>query len=142
MNNEEKGKTNAGKVAIAIFLTLFACMLTYVFYKGNQIRRHFAFTSGRVTRIYLPRWGGSQFELLYEYTVNGEVYGGNCKYSPCFYPGDTHIKSLFLHRDFPVVYAANSPSGEFLVLTQDRADKYHYQLPDSVRAIDAMINCN
>lgn len=124
-----------------VFLTLFAFMLTYVFYKGYQIRHHLAFTSGRVTRIYLPRWGSSQFELIYEYTVNGEVYGGNVKYSPCNYPGDADIKSLFLHKTFPVVYAANSPSGGFLVLTQDRADKYHFQLPDSVRSIDAIINC-
>ena len=134
--NEKIGRI--GKPIVFVFL---AGMLMYAFYKGYQIRHHFAFTPGKVTRIVGPAWGSTKFDIIFEYEVNGEVYSGNNGYNKCDGENATQLGSLLLHKQFPVVYAVKSPSGGAMLLTQDYADKYKFQLPDSVRFYDSALSC-
>jgi hypothetical protein len=129
------------RIGVAIVVTFFAGMLTYMFYKGYQFRHHVAFTPGRVTRIIGPAWGSTKYDLIFEYNVNGAVYSGNNGYNICDHQNRAQLKSLFLGKWFPVVYAVKSPSGGTMLLNQDFADKYKFQLPDSVRYIDSILSC-
>ncbi|HTI89834.1 MAG TPA: hypothetical protein VL727_04555 [Puia sp.] len=130
-----------GDIGLPIVLAFLAIMLIYMFYKIYQIRHHFAFTPGRVTRINLPRWGSSKYTIIFEYKVAGEIYGGNNDYDLCDHQNKADLRALFLGKQFPVVYAVNSPSGGDMLLTQDYADKYKYQLPDSVKFYDSVLSC-
>ena len=130
-----------GLIGTPIVIAFFAGMLIYMFYKGYQIHHHFAFTTGRVTRIIGPAWGSTKYDIIYEYKVNGEAYSGNSGYNKCDGQNTRQLGSLLLHKQFPVVYAVNSPSGGAILLTQDFADKYNFQLPDSVKFYDSVISC-
>jgi hypothetical protein len=130
-----------GRIGLPIVLTFFAGMLIYGFYKGYQIRHHFAFTTGWVTRIIGPAWGSTKYDIIYEYNVNGKVYSGNNGYNKCDGQNARQLGALLLHKQFPVVYAVKSPSGGVMLLRQDYADKYKFQLPDSVRFYDSVLSC-
>ena len=106
-----------GRIGTPIVLTFFAGLLTYGFYKGYQIRHHFAFTTGSVTRIIGPAWGSTKYDIIYEYRVNGEVYSGNNAYNKCDGQNARQLGSLLLHKQFPVIYAVKSPSGGTMLLT-------------------------
>lgn len=141
MNELKTTNKKTGRIGTLIVLAFFAGMLIYVFYKEYQIRHHFAFTTGKVTRIIGPAWGSSKYDIIYEYKVNGEVYSGNNGYNTCNGENTGRLGSLFLHKQFPVVYAVKSPSGGAMLLTQGFADKYKFQLPDSVRFYDSVLSC-
>jgi hypothetical protein len=141
MNDLKAVNKKIGRIGTPIALTFLAGMLIYAFYKGYQIRHHFAFTTGSVTRIIGPAWGSTKYDIIYEYKVNGEVYSGNNSYNKCDGQNARQLGSLLLHKQFPVVYAVKSPSGGAMLLTQDYADKYKFQLPDSVRSYDSILSC-
>lgn len=141
MNDRNAIEEKIRQIGLPIFLTFFGGMLIYMFYKGYQIRNHFALANGRVTRIVGPAWGSNKYDIIFEYEVNGEIYGGNNGYNTCDGQNTKQLGSLFLHKQFPVVYAVKSPSAGFMLLTQDFADKYKFQLPDSVRFYDSILSC-
>jgi hypothetical protein len=94
-----------------------------------------------VTRIIGPRWGDTKYDIIFEYTVNGEVHGGNNGYTKCDFQNAKQLGLLLLHKQFPVVYAVKSPSFGVMLLTQNYADKYKFQLPDSVKFYDSILSC-
>ncbi len=141
MNDFKAINEKIGRIGTPIVLVFLAGMLIYTFYKVYQIRHHFAFTTGRVTRIIGPAWGSTKYDIIYEYKVNGKVYSSNNGYNKCDGQNSKQLGSLLLHKQFPVVYAVKSPSGGAMLLTQDFADKYKFQLPDSVRFYDSVLSC-
>jgi hypothetical protein len=135
-----KGLNNkiGARIVVSLFITGLLCML----YKGFQFRRHFAFTTGIVTAITPPGYKGSgDYSIIFEYTVNGELYHGNNNPNFCSSQNMAQIKALLLAKQFPVVYDTKSPSGGFMLLSQDYADKFKCTLPDSVRYYDSVLNC-
>jgi hypothetical protein len=130
-----------GRIGLPVILVFFACMISYGVYKGYQIHHHFAFTTGTVTGIIGPRWGDTKYDIIFEYKVNGEIYSNNDGYSTCEYLSHSKLVSLMVAKQFPVVYATKSPSGGFMLLTQDFANRYKFQLPDSVRFYDSVLSC-
>jgi len=129
------------RIGTPIVLAFFSGMLIFMFYKGYQIRHHFAFTTGRVTRIIGPAWSSTKYDIIFEYKVNEEVYSSNNGYNHCDGQNHSQLRSLLLGKQFPVVYSVKSPSGGAMLLTQDFADKYKFQLPDSVRFYDSVLSC-
>jgi len=121
-------------------LAFFAGMLIYMFWNEYEFRYHFAFTTGRVTRIIGPAWGSTKYDIIFEYKANGEVYSGNNGYNKCNGQNTSQLGSLLLHKQFPVVYAIKSPSIGTMLLSQDFANKYKFQLPDSVRFYDSVLS--
>lgn len=111
-------------------------------YKGYQFRHHFAFTTGTVTDITPPGYKGSgDYSIVFEYTVNGELYHGNNDLDFCRGQNRKQIGALLLGKRFPVVYGTKSPSGGGMLLSQSFADKFKYILPDSVRYYDSVLYC-
>jgi hypothetical protein len=51
------------------------------------------------------------------------------------------MKDLLLGKQFPVVYGTKDPSAGTMLLSQDYADRFKYQLPDTVRFYDSVLNC-
>ena len=141
MNDLKTLDKKIGRIGTPIVLAFFAGMLIYMFYKGYQIRHHFAFTTGRVTRVIGPAWGSTKYDIIYEYKVNGEFYWGHNGYSTCDRQNKAQLGQLFLGKQFAVVYAVRSPSGGTMLFTQDFSDKYKFQLPDSVRFYDSVLSC-
>jgi hypothetical protein len=141
MTDRNAAEEKIHRIGLPIVLTFFASMLIFMFYKGYQIRNHFAFATGRITRIIGPAWGSNKFDIIFEYKVNGEIYGGNNGYNTCNNENEKRLGTLFLKKQFPVVYALKSPSAGTMLLTQDFADKYKFQLPDSVRSYDSILSC-
>jgi hypothetical protein len=130
------------KFGARIFVSLFIIGFFYMLYEGFQFRKHFAFTSGTVTAITPPGYKGSgDYSIIFEYTVEGKVYHGNNDPEFCRGQDRAQIKALLLGKRFPVVYGTKSPSGGTMLLSQDYADKFKYQLPDSVRYYDSVLNC-
>jgi hypothetical protein len=131
-------KKTGAYLVVSIFVIGFICML----YKGYQFRQHPAFTTGTVTAITPPGYKGSgDYSIIFAYTVNGELYHGNNDPNFCSGQNIAQIKALLLGKQFPVVYGQKSPSGGTMLLSQDYADKFKYQLPDSVRYYDSVLNC-
>jgi len=135
-----KGLNNkiGARIVVSLFIIAFICML----YKVYQFWHHFAFTTGMVTAITPPGYKSSgDYSIVFVYTVNGELYHGNNNLEYCSGQNMDQIKALLLGKRFPVVYGIKSPSGGALVLSQDYADKFKYQLPDSVRYYDSVLYC-
>ena len=142
MNDLKTGSKKLNKIGGNAVIAFLAGMLIFIFYKGYQLHHHFAFTIGRVTEITRPGYKNSgDYSVLFTYDVNGKVYGNNDDFNYCSGQTMAGMKSLLLGKQFPVVYAVKDPSGGFMLLTQDYADKYKYQLPDSVRHYDSVLNC-
>jgi hypothetical protein len=122
-------------------LGLLAAGIAYLGWKGYQLRHHFAFTAGTVTRVSGPGRSAGDYSIIYTYEVGGKRYSNDNTYSFC--PGQSRkgLGDLLVGKRFPVVYAVKDPWGGFMVLNQDYADKYHYQLPDSVRYYDTLLTC-
>jgi len=103
MNDPKAIDKKINRIAGPIALAFFIGWLIYGIYNSYQISHHFAFTTGRVTRVYLPQWGSSNYELIYKYKVNGEFYNGNSGYSLCDGQNKSQLGSLFLGKQFPVL---------------------------------------
>jgi len=101
-------KNIAGYIALSVFIIFIVCML----YKGYQFRHHFAFTKGTVIKITNSGYKSSgDYSVIFEYTVNGEIYHGNNNRDYCAGQSMTKIKALLIGKQFPVVYGTQSPSG-------------------------------
>jgi hypothetical protein len=133
-----KTKRISGMIALTVFIGAFIYML----YAGYQLRRNFKFTEGTITYITPPGWKHSgDYSIVFEYQVQGKVYNGNNNYNYCHGQSMAGMRSLLVGKQFPVVYAVKDPSTGFMLLTQQYANKYKYQLPDSVRFYDSVLTC-
>ena len=126
------------RIVVSLFVFAFLCML----YKGYNFWHHFAFTTGRVIAITPPGYKGSgDYSIIFEYTVDRENYHGNNDLDFCRGQDRAKIRALLLNKRFPVVYGTKGPSGGVMLLNQKYADKFKYQLPDSVRYYDTVLYC-
>ncbi|HXB94206.1 MAG TPA: hypothetical protein VNU70_03570 [Puia sp.] len=142
MNDFKMVNTKINKIGGYIAAAILIGLVIFLFYKGYQIRHHFAFTTGRVVEITKPGWRNSgDYSVLFEYVVKGKMYGNNNNYNYCSGQSRAGMKSLLVGKQFPVVYAVKEPSGGFMLLTQQYAEKYKYQLPDSVLYYDSVLTC-
>jgi hypothetical protein len=131
-------KINKTHIVVSLFIIGFLCMIYYVY----QFWHHFAFTTGTVIAITPPGYKGSgDYSIIFEYSVNGELYHGNNDPNFCSGQDMAQIKALLLGKRFPVVYGTKSPSVGHVLLSQDYADKFKYTLPDSVRYYDSVLYC-
>lgn len=125
-------------IIVPLFIIGFLCMLYY----GYLFRKHYDFTTGTVTDLTPPGYKGSgDYSIIFEYSVNGRRYHGNNDPEFCRGQNRAQIKTLLLGKQFPVVYGTKSPSIGFMLLDQEYANKFNYQLPDSVRYYDTILNC-
>jgi hypothetical protein len=126
------------RIAVSILVVGFLCML----YFGFQFRHHFAITTGTVTSITPPGYKGpGDYSIVFEYTVNGELYHGNNDLEFCRGQDRERLKALLLGKRFPVAYGTKSPSIGYMLLNQEYANKFKFTLPDSVRYYDTVLNC-
>lgn len=134
-----KKVTRIGGYVAVVFLI---GMISFIFWKSYEVRHHFAFTTGKVVDITKPGWKNSgDYSIVFEYSVNAHTYNGNNNYNYCSGQSMSQLKSLFVGKHFPVVYAMKDPSGGFMLFTQNYADRYKYKLPDSIRFYDSVLTC-
>lgn len=127
-----------GPIIAALLIIGFIIML----YKGYQFRHHYAFAVGTVIAITPPGYKSSgDYSVMFNYKVNGKIYGGNNNLDFCSGQNRAQIKTLLTGKQFPVVYGIKSPSIGYMLLTQDYADKFKYTLPDSVKYYDSVLTC-
>lgn len=130
------------KIGARIVVSLLIIFCLWMLYEGFEFRRHFAFTTGTITAITPPGYKGSgDYSIIFKYIVNGKFYHGNNDLVFCRGQDRSQIKALLLGKQFAVVYGTRSPSGGTMLLSQDYADKFKYQLPDSVRYYDSVLYC-
>ena len=117
-------------------------MLIVGLYKRYLLKHNFEFVTGKVTEITLPGWKSSgNYSVLYEYQVSGKLYRSNDNYNYCGQLGMNKLRALLVGKNFPVVYAVKDASTGILLLTEEIADRFHYQLPDSVKFYDSVLTC-
>jgi hypothetical protein len=111
-------------------------------YKKYLLSHNFAFVTGKVTEITPPGWKSSgDYSVLYEYQVSGKQYRSNNNYNYCGHLGRTKLSALLVGKNFPVAYAVKDASTGIMLLTEENAIQFHYQLPDSVKYYDSVLTC-
>lgn len=127
-----------GIIALAFLIS----MVVIGIYKRHLLLNNFEITTGEVTEITPPGWKNSgDYSVLYEYKVKGKMYRSNNNYNYCRGQNMTEIKSLLVGKQFPVAYAVKDASTGTILLKQEDADRFKYQLPDSVRYYDSVLSC-
>ena len=135
----EKKFNRIGGIIATVFLIT---MLIIGLYKRHLLNQNFAFVAGRVTEITLPGWKSyGNYSVLYEYQVSGKQYRSNNNYNYCGQLGITKLSALLVGKRFPVVYAVKDASTGIMVLTEETAGRFQYQLPDSVKFYDSVLTC-
>ena len=135
---ERKFNKIGGIIAIVFPIT----MLFIGLYKRHLLKQNFAFAAGRVTEITLPGWKSSgDYSILFEYQVGGKKYRSNDNYNYCDHLGQTKLRALLVGKYFPVAYSVKDASTGVLLLTEETAGRFHFQLPDSVKLYDSLLAC-
>jgi len=130
------------KILGTIGLVLLVGGVAVMFYKQHQFMENYRFTIGRVTEINGPGWKSSgDYSVMFEYWVNKKVYRNNENYNYCGALGMSKIKSLLVGRQFPVAYSVNDPNTSTMLITLKNAERFKYQLPDSLRPYDSVLIC-
>jgi hypothetical protein len=125
---------------IMIFLLVMGVVTA--FYKRHIFLKNYKFTVGRVTEITPPGWHSSgDYSVLYEYSLRGRLYKNNMNYNYCRHMSTAKLEVLLVGKSFPIAYAAGDESISSMLLTQENADRFHYQLPDSLKIYDSVITC-
>ncbi len=128
-----------GSIIVIVFLI---SMVIIGLYKKYLLNHNFAFVTGKVTEITPPGWKSSgDYSILYEYHVSGKLYRSNDNYNYCGHMGITKLSALLVGKSFPVVYAVKDASTGIMLLTEESAVQFHYQLPDSVKFYDSVLTC-
>jgi hypothetical protein len=130
------------KVGGIVVMMLFAFGILMLFYQRHRFMENYKFTTGIVTEITGPGYESSgDYSILYDYRVGNKIYSSNTNYEYCNGWNRSQIKLLLVGKQFPVVYSPNVVGIGSIVLTQKNADRFHYQLPDSVRYYDSVLTC-
>ena len=125
-----------------LVLTFLIIAFLAMIYKAYQFRHNFAFTIGQVIRITPPGYRTTgDYSVLYEYEINNTVYTESNSYNYCGFQNMAQIKALLIGKHFPVAYGTKDPSTGTMLLTQENADIFKYQLPDSLRVYDTILTC-
>ena len=135
---EKKTVKILGRV-IWIFLLLGVAI---IFYKKYRFMKSYKFTTGRVTEITGPGYHSTgDFSVIYDYQIDNKKYHNNESYNYCGGMSMSEAKSLLVGKQFPVAYSANDAGTCSMLITQENADRFHYQLPDSVKYYDSVLTC-
>jgi len=135
----EINKNKVGGIAVLMFFALWILML---FYKRHQFLRNYKFTSGIVIEITGPGYHSTgDYSVLYDYWIGNKKYHKDASYNYCRGWSKSKIKSLLVGKQFPVAYSTNDPGVCSILLTQDNADRFKFQLPDSVKFYDSVLTC-
>jgi hypothetical protein len=111
-------------------------------YKKYLLSHNFAFVTGKITEITRPGLKSSgDYSILYEYHVSVKRYGSNNNYNYCGHSGIKKLSALLVGKSFPVAYAVKDASTGIMLLTEESAIPFHYQLPDSVKFYDSVLTC-
>ena len=122
-----------------MFFTIGIAML---FYKRYQFMKNHVFTTGTVVEITGPGYHSTgDYSILYDYWVENKKYHRNENYNYCRGWTRQKIELLLVGKQFPVAFSANDPGVCSMLLTQDNADRFKYQLPDSVKFYDSVLSC-
>jgi len=133
---------NKKKVGGVLLLMFFATIVLVALYKKHQFLKNYQFTTGRVTEITPPGYKSSgDYSVLYEYMLNGTTYHNNTNRNYCRGLGITKVKLLLTGKKFTVAYSSSDYGISSIILTQDDAETFHDQLPDSVKFYDSVLTC-
>lgn len=133
-------KNKIGGIAVLMFFGLCIIML---FYKRHQFLKNYRFTTGTVTEITGPGYHSTgDYSILYNFWVDHKKYHRNENNNYCSgWWSRSKIKLLLVGKQFPVAYSTNDPGTCSMLITQENADRFHYQLPDSVKFYDSALTC-
>jgi hypothetical protein len=135
-------KKKINKIAGIVVLVFLVLGVVLIFYNRHQFLENYKFTTGRVTEITPPGWKSSgDYSILYDYWIDNKIYHNNENYNYCRGLSMSKVKSLLVGKQFPVAYSANDAGTCSMLITQKNADRFHYQLPDSVRFYDSTLTC-
>jgi hypothetical protein len=133
---------NKSKIGGIAVLMLFALGILILFYRRHQLLTNYKFTTGIVVGITGPGYhNGGDYSILYDYWVDHRKYHRNVNYSYCRGWNRSKLKLLLVGKQFPLAYAMKDPGACSMLLTQENADRFKYQLPDSVRYYDSILTC-
>ena len=130
------------KIGGIVVLMFFALGILMLFYKRQQFMKNYEFTTGTVVEITGPGYHSTgDYSILYDYCVDNKKYHRNENYNFCSGWDRPKIKLLLVGKQFPVAYSVRDAGTCSMLLTQENADRFKYQLPDSVRYYDSALTC-
>lgn len=130
------------KIFGPIIAGLLIIGVIYAFLKSDQLHHHYAFAVGTVTAITPPGYKSyGDYSVLYNYQVKGQTCRNNLNCKICSGQTVAQIKALLIGKQFPVAYDTKDAVTGVLLLTQDDADQFKYNLPDSVKYYDSVLSC-
>jgi len=113
-----------------------------IFYKRHQFLENYKVTTGTVTEITGPGWKSSgDYSVLFEYLVKKKIYHGNENYNYCRGLNLSKVKLLLVGKQFAVAYSANDPGTSTMLITLKNAERFNYQLQDSLIRYDSLLLC-
>jgi hypothetical protein len=136
-----KNHKKADQVGSIIAIAFALAMLVFIYGNRNLARHNYIIDYGRITAISPPASSGGYYTLFFDYHVNGKIFNGNSKFQFCNKEDIDQIKGLLIGKQFPVVFTKRSPDDGLLLFNQKNADKYDYQLADSIKRYDSILTC-
>lgn len=130
------------KVVGIIFIGLVVIWVSYNLFKAHQFKLNYSIAHGNIYKIDGPGWKSSgDYAVLYEYFINGKKFTGNNNYNFCGNLNFENLNTFLKNKTFPVLYSNTDNSQCILILTKSNAQRYNYNLPDSLLVYDSILTC-
>ena len=131
-------------IAFVFILTLVGFGVLMAFLENHSLKKHKAFTQGRV--IYLTTSSKSTETFVrYSFSLRGNQYTRISALSKTY--KDKHLKPLYallLNKTFPVVYDSTDPDNAVILISAEDYKKYDFKRPDSLenlfKSYDSILN--
>ena len=133
---------NNKSIGNLIFALLILTVIVSII-RAQKFTTDYQVTSGLVTTISSSGYqGAGNYSVHYEYAVGNKIYTGSQNYNYCSNVLRGHIlDTLLIGKHFPVAYASTDISQSTMLLTRDNAERFKYDLPDSIKSYDAILSC-
>ncbi len=127
---------------IGIVFILF-CLLVIIrsFYSNHELENDFAVSVGKVNKVSNVLRQSGNWYFSYEYDINGKKFPGEGIHSLCGNLTLEKLRAFLVNKSFPVAYSRKDTSTSVMILTKDLADKFKYDLPDSLLMYDSILTC-
>ena len=130
-------------ISISIVIILIALFVVVGLFKRNEFEKHYITTSGMITDIVSAGSKNSgDYSVLYEFKVNGHTIQGSCNHYLCGSLTFDYLKGLLRNKSFPILYSTTASSQNVIVLTIKEATRFNFNIPDSIKKYDSIINCH
>lgn len=125
------------------FSLLAFCIIWIVkgFYDTYQLQNNYKITNGQVTRITNVLRQSDNWNLMYEYNINGKVFSGGGVYPLCGNLTFENLIRLLANKTFPVAYSTKDATQSVMILTKKNAERFDYKMPDSLLSYDSILTC-